>query len=134
MPTIFYDRLKKGEDYERKDGLLVKNEWVTTEGPSPKKYAYCTDTLFTDSFLPYIEGADTIYHESTYLEADVEKAAARFHSTSVQAAQIAVKVKAKQLLLGHYSSKYKDPEQFQQEATSVFPNAIATIEGTTYEI
>jgi ribonuclease Z len=134
IPAIFYDRLKQGEDYERKDGLLVKNEWVTEDGPSPKKYAYCADTLFTDSFVEYIKDVDTIYHECTYLHADVAKAEARFHSTARQAAELAKMANAKQLLLGHFSSKYKDLEPFRDEAAEIFPNVFATIEGTAYEV
>lgn len=134
IPAAFYDRLKQGEDYTRKDGLLVKNEWVTEDGPSPKKYAYCADTLFTDSFLEHVKGADTLYHECTYLHADVAKADARYHSTARQAAEFAVMANAKQLLLGHYSSKYKDLEPFREEAAEVFANVHATVEGAAYEV
>jgi len=134
IPSYFYDRLKRGEDYERADGFLVRNEWVTDEGPSPKKYAYCADTLFTESFLDHIKGADTIYHECTYLEKDADRAAARFHSTAKQAAQIAKQAGAKQLLLGHFSSKYKDLEPFREEAAEIFPNVLVTTEGAVYEI
>lgn len=134
IPRSFYDNLKAGEDYTREDGTIVKNEEVTTDGPRPKKYAYCADTLYTDSFLKYIEGADTIYHESTYLHDNAEKAAARYHSTSVQAAEIAKKAGAKQLLLGHYSSKYRDVTPFRAEAREVFPNTHTSIEGNTYDV
>lgn len=134
IPRYFYDRLKQGEDYEKQDGTVVKNEWVTTEGLPPKKYAYCADTLFTDSFLPHIQGADTVYHECTYLEKDAEKAAARFHSTARQAAELAKMAGTKQLLLGHYSSKYRDLEPFVEEAKLVFPHVTASVEGTTYDV
>ncbi|HRO41192.1 MAG TPA: ribonuclease Z [Flavipsychrobacter sp.] len=134
IPAYFYDRLKHGEDYERADGFVVKNEWVTTEGPSPKKYAYCADTVFTDSFIEHIKGADTIYHECTYLEKDSDKATARFHSTARQAAQIARLAETKQLLLGHFSSKYRELELFRDEAAEVFPNVVVTVEGSEYEI
>jgi len=134
IPAYFYDRLKGGEDYERADGFLVKNEWVTEEGPSPRKYAYCADTVFTKSFLPYIMDADTVYHECTYLEKDAEKAATRFHSTAKQAAEIAKLANAKQLLLGHFSSKYKELEPFREEAAEIFPNVLVTQEGVAYEI
>ena len=134
IPAAFYDHLKKGEDYERKDGLMGKNEWVTEEGPPVKRYAYCADTLFTDSFLPVIRGADTIYHECTYLEADKAKAEARYHSTAAQAAQVAQMAGAKQLLLGHFSSKYKELEAFGQEACAVFSNSLVSVEGVAYEV
>lgn len=134
IPAYYYDKLKQGADYERADGTVIKNEWLTSDGPSVRKYAYCADTLFTKSFLPYIQGADTIYHESTYLEADAEKATLRFHSTAKQAAQIATMAGAKQLLIGHFSSRYKDLEPFLKEATDVFANTLLTFEGTAYEI
>ncbi len=134
IPAFFYDRLKRGEDYERKDGTVIKNEWVTTDGPSPRKYAYCADTVFTESFLDYIRGADTIYHESTYLEKDADRALSRYHSTARQAATIARLSGAQQLLLGHFSSKYKDLEPFRDEAAEIFPGTVATTEGMTYEI
>ncbi len=134
IPAYFYDRLKKGEDYERSDGTVIKNELVTEEGPSPKKYAYCADTLFTDSFLPHIMDADAIYHEATYLNLDAEKAAARFHSTAKQAAQLARMANAKLLLLGHFSSKYRDLQPFSDEAREIFPNVQVTQEGVTYMV
>jgi ribonuclease Z len=134
IPAAFYDMLKSGEDYTRKDGFVVKNEWVTDDGPSPKKYAYCADTLFTDSFIPFIKDADTIYHECTYLDKDREKASARFHSTSVQAAEVAKMANVKQLLLGHFSSKYRELEPFREEAAAIFPNSLVAMEGVSYEI
>lgn len=75
-----------------------------------------------------------MYHEATYLHADAAKAEMRFHSTARQAAEMAKMANAKQLLLGHYSSKYKDLEPFREEAAEVFPNVVATIEGAAYEI
>lgn len=134
IPSVFYDSLKQGSDYEGEDGAIVKNEWVTEDGPAVKKYAYCADTLFTDSFLDVIQGADTIYHECTYLEADKEKALKRYHSTAAQAAQLAKMANAKQLLLGHFSSKYKELEPFREEAAVIFPNVFVSIEGTAYEV
>jgi ribonuclease Z len=134
IPSVFYESLKHGEDYIGGDGKVIKNEWVTEDGPSVKRYAYCADTLFTDSFLPVIQGVDTIYHECTYLERDADKAAARHHSTAAQAAKLAILANAKQLLLGHFSSKYKDLEPFREEAVGIFPNTQVSIEGTAYEV
>lgn len=134
IPADFYEILKQGNDYERPDGLLVKNEWVTEEGPTVKRYAYCADTLFTDSFLHVVQGVDTIYHECTYLEKDAHKAIAHHHSTAAQAAQMAKMANAKQLLLGHFSSKYKDLEPFREEASAIFQNVFVSVEGIAYEV
>lgn len=134
IPSYFYDRLKQGEDYTDKDGRVVQNELVTEEGPKPKRYAFCADTVYTDSFLEHIRDADMIYHESTYLSDNEERARDRFHSTAAQAAMIAKKAGAKLLLLGHYSSKYRDITQFSDEAAAIFPNVLASEEGAAYEL
>jgi ribonuclease Z len=134
IPQENFEQLKQGNDYEAANGTIVKNEWVTQDGPTPKKYAYCTDTLFTEKFLPLIQGVDVIYHESTYLEQDAEKAQARFHSTAIQAAKLAKMANAKKLLLGHFSSKYKDVEPFGVEAAQFFPDVIVSVEGVAYDI
>ena len=134
IPSSYYSQLRKGADYETKEGVIVGNEQVTEEGRPVKKYAYCADTLYTESILPYLKGVDTLYHESTYLDNDREKAISRYHSTTAQAADIANKAGVKQLLLGHFSSKYKDLTAFKEEATKIFFNVHITEEGKTYEI
>lgn len=134
IPQAFFNQLKQGDDYTAPDGTVVPNAQVTGEPVSPKKYAYCADTLFTDSYLPYIQGADTMYHESTYLHEYAEKAALRFHSTAAQAAQMANMANVKQLLIGHFSSKYKDLDAFAAEASAIFPNVFLSVEGESYEV
>ncbi len=134
IPSYFYPRLKQGEDYTDKDGRVVQNELVTEPGPSPKRYAFCADTIYTDSFLEHIRGVDLLYHESTYLSDNTERAASRYHSTAAQAAMLAQKAGVGRLLLGHYSSKYRDLHLFQEEAQVIFPNSIASEEGAAYEL
>lgn len=134
IPTYFFNRLKLGADYIRKDGSIVNNEWVTERGKPDKTYVYCADTRYTEDILPFISNADAIYHESTYLDDNRDKAHERFHSTALQAATLADRARAKRLFLGHFSSKYQDLHLFYLEASKVFPNVEVTVEGTTYEI
>lgn len=134
VPAMWYKKLQAGEDYERKDGFLVRNEWVTEAGKPDKRYAYCADTRYTESFLEHIRGVDLMYHESTYLEAEKERAMLRYHSTALQAATLARKAGAGRLILGHYSSKYKDTSAFVTEAAPEFPAVHASSEGDVFEI
>ncbi len=134
IPTSFYNHLKNGENFVSPEGVVVENLWVTEAGAKPKKYAYCADTKFTESFLPQIKNADLIYHECTYLHEDAEKAEMRYHSTTKQAAELAKKANAQQLLIGHFSSKYKDLTPFLAEARSVFENTQLSEEGKVYEV
>lgn len=132
IPVAFFEKLKDGEDYTNQRGELIKNDWVTDAAPKEKVYAYCGDTRYDESLLHYITNADLVYHESTYLDNQREKAEARFHSTSKQAAALALKANAGKLLLGHFSSRYEKLDEFQNEAQTIFAHAYLAEEGVTY--
>ena len=133
IPSIYYERLKEGHDYER-DGVLVKNEWVTIPNTPPLSYAYCADTRYDETIAERARDVTLMYHEATYLKELEERALARFHSTTVQAAAIAAKACAKRLLLGHFSSKYELLDEFLTEAQEIFPHTELALEGVTYKI
>ena len=126
--------LKNGKDVINELGELIENEKITSEGATPCSYAFCADTLYDESIIPFIEDADLIYHETTYLDDEREKATQRYHSTGIQAATIARKANVKKLLIGHFSSKYENLELFEDEARKVFENVSVSKEGTTYLI
>lgn len=134
IPVHFYERLKTGEDFVTSSGEVIRNEWLTTAAPKGKSYAFCADTRYNEDMIPHIEGADMIYHETTYLDNLRERAYERFHSTSVQAAMIASKAGVKKLLVGHFSSKYDTLDEFETEARTVFPNCEIAKEGVTYRV
>lgn len=134
IPVSFYSSLQNGLDYITPRGQTVRNDEVTTAPDKAKKYAFCADTKYDENIIPYIYGADMIYHETTYLDNVRDKAFERFHCTTKQAAEIAKKAMVKKLLIGHFSSKYNSLEQFEAEAREVFPNTELAIEGSSYEI
>lgn len=134
IPANFYERLKWGDDYVNQSGIRIPNGSVTEEGTKGKTYAYCADTLYDESLIPFIEGCDLIYHETTYLKDLAEKAASRFHSTTIQAASLAKSGNVKRLLIGHFSSKYEKLEPFESESREVFPETYLAMEGTTYRL
>lgn len=132
IPVAFFNELKKGKDYVRKDGSVIKNEEVTTDSAKPKKYAYSADTIYDERLIEKFKEVDLLYHEATYLHNLEERASGRFHSTALQAATIAKKANVKNLLLGHFSSKYETLDEFLDEATTVFANTSLTTEGVSY--
>ncbi len=131
IPKTFYENLKKGEDFIF-DKKAIKNKQLTFASSPAKSYAYCADTIYDESICGKIDAVDMIYHEATYLQDQTIKATARFHSTSIQAATIAHKARAKRLLLGHFSSMYDELDHFRQEASGVFKNSEIALEGTCY--
>jgi len=134
IPTSFYEKLQQGEDYITKKGTIIPNEEVTTAGAKPKTYAYCADTIYDESLVEKIKSVDLLYHETTYLKELHQRAAERFHSTTIQAACIAKKGEVKKLLIGHFSSKYEMLDEFLTEAKEVFENTELAIQGVSFRI
>ena len=134
IPAAFYDKLQQGHDYVNKKGTIVPNEEVTTPGPIPKSYAYCADTIYFESLAEKVKAVDMLYHETTYLKDLHQRAAERFHSTTIQAGAIAKKAGVKKLLIGHFSSKYESLEEFLSETKEVFENTELAIQGCCYMI
>jgi len=134
IPFNFYGNLANGEDFISPGGDRIKNELLTTQNISPKRYAYCADTKFYPAIAEKIMQADLLYHEATYLDNLRERAMERFHSTSLQAAELAGLARVKKLLIGHFSSKYESLEEFLAEAVPVFPQTELAIEGVTFII
>jgi len=126
--------LKSGQDVKDPSGNLYRAADYTYDPPQPRKYAYISDTLYCPEIIPFLQGVDLLYHESTYMTEHSEKAAENFHSTAFQAAQIASLAKAKKLILGHFSSRYKTLEELLKEAMDLFPDSSLALEGKNFSI
>lgn len=134
IPAAYYSSLKMGYDYTSKDGSVVYNDQVTVPNSPARSYAYCADTIYDERLIEIAKDVTMIYHEATYLNGMEERAAARFHSTTAQAANIALKANAGGLLLGHFSSKFEELHDYLKEALEVFPKTQLAIEGVTFRI
>ena len=134
IPKAYYDELKKGEDYERKDGSVILNSEVTIPNTPPRSYAFCADTRYNEGIIEYVKNVSMLYHETTYLKDQVERAHDRFHSTTEQAATIAMKAEVGELIIGHFSSRYDNLTSFLNEAKVIFPKTSLAKEGSTFKI
>lgn len=123
---------KRGEDIALDDGTVIPNAEITYLPRQPKTYAYCSDTNRSAMVARRVKGADLLYHEATYAEAERRQARERGHSTSVDAAETALAAEAKRLIIGHFSSRYKEPSVLLDEARAVFPATDIATEGETY--
>lgn len=134
VPIAMRHAVKEGADFVLSDGTVVANERLTTPAQPSLSYAYCSDTVYNPLVAEAVKGCDVIYHEATYDDSKIEKAAQRGHSTAGQAAQIAVAAEAKKLIIGHYSKSYLDESVLLNDAVRIFPNTIAATEGMTIDI
>lgn len=134
VPVRCMKDIKQGQDFVTPEGEIIPNARLTRPAAPPKRYAYCSDTAYSPSIIPIIEGVDLLYHEATFAECDAARAKETFHSTARQAAQIAKQAQVKQLMIGHYSARYDDLTELKQEAEAIFPGTILANEGLVHAL
>lgn len=130
--------LKQGEDVIRKtpdgESSIIKNEDVTYYRYLPRSYAYCSDTAPFEELAEWIRDVDLLYHESTFPAEMTEMAERTFHSTTLQAAQVAKDAAVKRLVVGHYSSRFNSVDFYLDEIQTIFPDASLAHDGDVIEI
>jgi len=134
IPVERIPAIKKGEDYIRPDGFVIKNEDLTLPPDEPLSYAYCSDTRYFSELASFIQDVTMLYHEATFDKSKDDLAAVTFHSTTIDAAKTALKSGAGTLLIGHFSSRYRNIEPLVEEARSVFKRTFPAIDGKSYKI
>ena len=119
---------KAGEDILTDNGILIKNTDITEPAYHPRSFAYCSDTMIYKKNIELLKGTDLLYHEATFLNNDKQLARLTGHSTALQAAELAMTAKVRKLLIGHFSNRYKNIDDFLSEARSIFPETEAAEE------
>jgi len=125
--------VKAGQDLVRSE-LHVPNAELTIPQNGPRSYAYVSDTLYDSELAASLQGVTTLYHETTYLDDLQAIAAERYHSTLSQAVSMAQVIGARQLITGHYSSRYRDISVFLTEGRKLWSGVELGEEGRTYSI
>ena len=124
--------IKMGKNLILHSGMVIPNSELTLPPWKPRTYAYCSDTVFDPGIAEIVKGVDLLYHEATFSAADEAVARDTLHTTTTQAAYIAKMAEAKKLLIGHFSSRYKNIELIVEEAKSIFPETIGVNDGDTF--
>ena len=131
-----FGRLKRGEVVTLEDGRVIDGKDYVSEDIKGRVIVICGDTRFTPKSITLAQNANVLVHEATY-EADKEKTARQhFHSTSKQAATIALEANVQQLYLTHISARYLGHQvsQLEQEARKVFPQTKVVKDFDTFMI
>jgi ribonuclease Z len=124
---------KKGDDIVREDEYF-RNADVTLPRQKPVSYAYSSDTAYFDKMAEYVKGVDLLYHESTFTEKQRDRADKTMHSTAKEAATVAKKANVGQLLLGHFSARFKDTTVVLEEAKTIFDRSVCVQDGDEYNL
>ena len=125
---------KRGEDITLESGEVIHNEELTYIPYQARSYAYLSDTAYSAKAAERVHGVDLLYHETTYSIREAKFAKGRGHSTTEEAAKAALKAEAKRLIIGHFSSRYKDHDALCAECREIFPNTDIAAEGMTFNI
>ena len=133
IEKCYFQKIKNGKDITLEDGRIISNELLTFDPIPPKSYAFCSDTIYNDQIISLIENVDVLYHEATFLDSEEALAHKTMHSTARQAATIALKANVKQLLLGHFSTRYDTISLFKEEAETIFKDVLLCDDGRSFE-
>jgi ribonuclease Z len=133
IETCYFQNIKNGKNITLDDGTEIDNAVLTFDPVEPKKYAFCSDTIYNERIITIIKNTDVLYHEATFLQSEEALATKTMHSTAKQAATIAKLANVKQLLLGHYSTRYDSITLFEEEAKIIFENVSLADDGKVFE-
>ena len=133
IESCYYQKIKNGKDITLEDGRVIENEKLSCDAIPAKSYAFCSDTAYHEAVIPIIINVDVLYHEATFLQSEENLALKTLHSTAKEAATIALKSNVKQLILGHYSTRYENIEMFKQEAETIFSEVLLADDGKIFE-
>ena len=121
VPVFELNRIKNGEDYVLPDGTVIPNNRLTTPPAPPRSYAYCSDTIFHRPIIEQIKGVNLLFHEATFAQCDAQRAKETFHTTAMQAGEIARDADVKQLLIGHFPPVMKMKTFYCRKQGVYFP-------------
>jgi len=133
IDKAYFRKIKSGEDILLDNGQLIPNRELTLDPPRPWNYAYCSDTVYTPALVPSLKGIRVLYHEATFLETEAHLAGTTKHSTAKQAARIARDAGVEALILGHFSTRYKEISRFVDEAKPIFSDVLLADDGKQFE-
>ena len=134
IPTRHIPAIKASADFITEDGKTIPNAHLTHPPVKPRSYACCTDTVYMEELAQFVKDVDLLYHEATYGKDEKSRAKDTFHSTAEDAARVALAANAGKLVIGHFSSRYRDVTPLVNEAGSIFPNTEAAEDGMKFEV
>jgi len=118
-----WNKLQNGHEIEI-NGKIIMPEQVLGEKRPGKKIGISGDTMPTKELEKFFENCDYLVFDSTFLDEEKQKAQDTCHSTAKQAATLGKNARVKNLILTHFSARYKDEIGHLQEAQKIHDSVI----------
>lgn len=126
--------LKSGHRIQLEGGTMLTPEDCCHPPYERRSYVFASDTSYSEKVVHAARGAQLLYHEATFASDHRERARATGHSTAADAARVAREAEVNQLVLGHFSSRYRDLTKLQAEAEAVFPRVSLASDGSRWKL
>ncbi len=104
---------------------IIKPEQVLGEKRPGKKIGISGDTMPTKELEKFFKECDYLVFDSTFVDEEKQRAEDTYHSTAKQAATLGKNAKVKNLILTHFSARYKDEVRHLKEAKEIH-NSVTT--------
>ena len=118
-----WNKLQNGEGVSN-NGKLIRPEQVLGTKRPGKKIGISGDTMPTKELELFFNECDYLVFDSTFLDEEKQKAQDTCHSTAKQAAELGKNANVKNLILTHFSARYKDEIGHQNEAGKIHNSVI----------
>ncbi|MCB0478556.1 MAG: ribonuclease Z [Crocinitomicaceae bacterium] len=125
--------IKSGKPLIRKGKVIPENEYSKAPAP-PLSYVFCSDNRIQSKQVGDMKDASLLYHEATFTDKDKSRAKSTFHSTAKEVGECLHQSGIENILLGHFSARYKDTTTHQSECQEYIKNVFCVTDGATYEI
>jgi len=118
-----WNKLQNGNEINY-NGTIIKPEQVLGEKRPGKKIGISGDTMPTKNLEKFFGGCDYLVFDSTFLDKEKQRAQDTCHSTAKQAATLGKNAKVKNLILTHFSARYKDEIGHLNEAKEIHDSVV----------
>ena len=118
-----WNKLQNGEDVTNNEKIIRPEQVLGKKRPG-KKIGISGDTMPTQELEEFFRECDYLVFDSTFLDEEKQKAQDTCHSTAKQAAELGKNANVKNLILTHFSARYKDEIGHQNEAGKIHNSVI----------
>nr|WP_220127479.1 ribonuclease Z [Anoxybacillus ayderensis] len=135
-PGPIYQQIKRGELVTLDDGTVIDGRNFVAPPKKGRIVAIIGDTRYCEASVELAKQADVLVHEATFRAKEAHLAHDYYHSTTLQAAEVAKRAEVKQLILTHISSRYQGEmcDELVEEAKTIFPNVSLAFDFSSFPI
>ncbi len=130
---VLWNKLQNGTEINN-NGDIIKPEQVLGEKRPGMKIGISGDTMPTKELEVFFKDCDYLVFDSTFIEEQKQRAQDTCHSTAKQAATLGKNANVKNLILTHFSARYKDETEHLNEAKEIHNSVITARDHLEIEI